>query len=332
MDVDLIVFVRSELRTEIKRLISGDMQPLFVESIDGLVKGLNEKGPAIILIDREYSNLNAEMVGTLRAIFPDAIKLVLTEHPDLDMVMEFINSGAIFGFVQIPIDPVMFRTLMDRALATVRARIQNRLLLEKVRRFDSDLGVLLMKRLQSLEEENRALKQQVILDPLTQCFNVRYMRYQLSLEYDKFLRYGEIFSVLMLDLDDFKSINDNYGHQIGDMALISAASVLKKSVRASDVVIRYGGDEFMVIAPNTGRKGVVKMAERINSGIKGVEIDTDKGKLGLSVSIGAVTCEKADDAGVNELVRRADKALYHAKHAGKQKVAVWHDIKGELEQ
>jgi diguanylate cyclase (GGDEF)-like protein len=268
VEPELIAFVRPEINEQIQGLIGNGTVLSFVDSLDGLTQKLKEQRGVIVLIDREYSGLNVESLGTLRAIYPDTVKLVLTEHPELDMVMEFINSGAVFGFMQIPIEPSTYKTLIDRARVTVQSRLQHRALLEKVRQFDSDLGALLMKRLQALEEENRALKQQVIVDPLTGCFNVRFMRYQLSLEYDKFMRYGEGFSILMMDMDNFKSINDNYGHQVGDGALKTTARVLKASVRSSDLVIRYGGDEFMVIAPNTDMQGAIEMGRRIEKGMK----------------------------------------------------------------
>lgn len=325
METKILVFVRQKLKSTIKEIINGDVAYSFVHSIDELASGLKDNGVGVAVIDREYSGLSAEMVGTLKALYPDTVKIVLTERPDLSVVMDFINSGSVFGFVPIPFKPEIFSKLLSRALSVVMAKKQHNQLLEKVRRFDSDLGILLMQRLETLETENNALKQQVVIDPLTGGFNVRYMRYRLTMEYDKFLRYGETFSILMLDLDDFKAINDIHGHQVGDLALKKSTQVMKAAVRSTDVVIRYGGDEFMIIAPNTVREGAVRMGKRVEDGLREAVLAGRNGSVKLSMSIGSVTCEQGYKEGVDELVRRADEALYHAKHSGKKAVATWKD-------
>jgi len=325
MESDLIAFIRQDLQPIIKEVATESLSIRFVQSMDELADELKDNSACVVVIDHEYSGLSPEIAGTLKSLYPDSIKIVLTEQPDLSLVMDFINSGAVFGFVPIPIDTSMLDNLLGRALSAARAKANHKQLLEKVRRFDSDLGTLLMQRLESLEAENNELKQQVVIDPLTGCFNVRYMRYRLTIEYDKFLRYEDTFSILMMDLDDFKAVNDIHGHQVGDQALKIVARVMKSSVRSSDVVIRYGGDEFMIIAPNTGREGAVMMGRRIKKGLNTSDLRGGNGKVNLSVSIGSVTCEKGYEGDTNELVRRADEALYYAKHSGKHIVATWKD-------
>jgi len=332
MEPELLVFTRQEMLPIIKELTNGLVSLRVVQSIDELESGLKENGLSIVLIDLEYSGLSAEMAGTFKAFYPDAVKIVLTGRPGLDVVMEFINSGAVFGFVTIPIKPEIFNTLIHRALIAVRTKVESRQLLDKVRQFDSDLGALLMQRMQALEAENHDLKQKVVIDSLTGCFNVRYMRYRLSVEYDKFLRYGEIFSILMLDMDDFKAINDINGHQVGDLALKQAVSIMQSAVRSSDVLIRYGGDEFMIIAPNTGRAGAVRMGERIETGLLKSHIEGRNDKVILSMSIGSVTCEKGYEDGIEELIRHADDALYAAKNSGKKMVITWKDVNKAKEE
>ncbi len=318
----LIAFVRPEIQESVK-VLGFDVK--FVHSFDDLVSALKDGDMPIVAIDHDYSGLSTEVIGTLQALYPDSPRIILTDRPKLHMVMEFINTGAVFGFVTIPVVPGELKALVERAMMVVRSKLQHQMLLDKVRRFDSELGSLLMQRMQFLESENRQLKQQALMDPLTGCFNVRYMHYQLSLEYDKFQRYGEIFSILMLDLDDFKAINDNYGHQVGDLALEKTADVLKGSIRKSDVVIRYGGDEFMIISPNTNSFGVQMMAKRLEASLSKARIEGVE-DLRLTMSVGAVTCEPGYHEGVQELIRRADRALYYAKDQGKNKFALWKDV------
>jgi diguanylate cyclase (GGDEF)-like protein len=122
----------------------------------------------------------------------------------------------------------------------------------------------------------------------------------------------------MFDIDDFKKINDTYGHQIGDEILRSIARVVKNKMRAADIVARYGGEEFCVILPETGKEDAIKAAERMRRAIEDNQIVTERVKLKVTVSLGVSTYPE-DAVDMHSLIREADKALYAAKAAGKNR-------------
>jgi len=118
-------------------------------------------------------------------------------------------------------------------------------------------------------------------------------------------------SLLMVDIDDFKQVNDTYGHLVGDIVLKQIGVILQKSIRRTDCVVRWGGEEFAVILPDTEREGATRLAERLRQSVAGFDFNSSPAILKLTVSIGAVSlCDSVEQ---DDLIRQADKALYQAK-------------------
>lgn len=132
---------------------------------------------------------------------------------------------------------------------------------------------------------------------------------------------GEL-SLLLVDIDNFKSVNDTHGHAVGDTVLKELAKVLRSAVRESDFPARYGGEEFAVILPNASGRKAREIAERILYKVRNHHIVTPKVTLNVTVSIGVAT-KTAEMAAPRELIERADQALYHAKRTGKNRVVCW---------
>ncbi len=151
-------------------------------------------------------------------------------------------------------------------------------------------------------------------DPLTGVRNRRGLDQVLGLQMQVLDRYGSRFSMLLLDIDHFKEINDRQGHLTGDRALKALATALQQEARAVDSVARYGGDEFAVVMPQTGLQGAITMANRIRARIHQ--------ELSFTVSIGVAAAEKGD--ALEALFLRVDSALYAAKNEGRNRVC-WHD-------
>lgn len=140
---------------------------------------------------------------------------------------------------------------------------------------------------------------------------------RLAEEAERRARYGGYFSVMMLDLDDFKLLNDTHGHQAGDAALTRVASCIDEAIRDSDVAGRYGGEEFVVLTPQTRAASAVKLAERIRR-----SIETGLQEYGLTVSIGVATCPNHART-ARDILRCADEALYQSKERGKNMVTLY---------
>ena len=162
-----------------------------------------------------------------------------------------------------------------------------------------------------------------VQDPLTGLFNRRYAMGELEKIADSAGQTGASFATLMIDIDHFKSINDTYGHQAGDMALRQLAMRLRDSLRISDTLIRMGGEEFMVIMPEADAETATAAAERLRRTVAGRPVHlTAREKEGLTVSVGIGMClpERGDVLAPDLIVKAADEALYRAKEEGRNRV------------
>lgn len=158
-------------------------------------------------------------------------------------------------------------------------------------------------------------------DPLTGLLNRRTLMESLEEEIKRGLRYEHPLSILMMDLDHFKQINDQWGHPIGDEVLRNFAEKCRALMRENDRLGRFGGEEFVMVLPETGMSDAVLVAERIRDETKKMDIKTDYGReeIVATVSIGVTTASGEDD--IDKLIARADDALYEAKNTGRDRVA-----------
>jgi diguanylate cyclase len=182
-----------------------------------------------------------------------------------------------------------------------------------------------------IEAEARELEKKAFVDSLTGLFNHRYLEEQLRHEVARAQRFGRSLSLVFVDCDHFKKLNDTHGHPTGDEALRRLARVLQAEIRAADVPIRvevgpfaarYGGEEFVVLLPETPLEGARVAAERIRAKVEETEFPGEHTQpLGrVTVSLGVATLEPGEDAAA--LVKRADEALYRAKTGGRNRVAL----------
>jgi diguanylate cyclase (GGDEF)-like protein/PAS domain S-box-containing protein len=158
-----------------------------------------------------------------------------------------------------------------------------------------------------------------IQDPLTGCLNRRHFMNLAGQELDRSLRYKRPLSLLMLDIDHFKDFNDRYGHPIGDQILCALVNLCQARLRSVDIVGRYGGEEFVILVPETGSEAALKVAERLRTEVEKMNVDTPAGILSLTISIGVASIETEFEQAqtVDSLIKRADQAVYAAKAAGR---------------
>jgi diguanylate cyclase (GGDEF)-like protein len=182
------------------------------------------------------------------------------------------------------------------------------------------ISYLVLRRWRDREEKVRLLS---ITDPLTGLFNRRSILIHLEQEQERSRKKGPALSLLMVDLDNFKMINDDKGHEVGDYALIAAADSLQKSIRQNDRVGRYGGEEFLIILPGTDLEGARTIAERCRQQLESTKVILDSGeRISLTGSFGLVCNEGDVHMAVSELLRRADRAMYQAKNEGRNRVLI----------
>jgi diguanylate cyclase (GGDEF)-like protein len=156
-------------------------------------------------------------------------------------------------------------------------------------------------------------------DELTGVWNRRYLRRQLPYEIERARTFSVPLSLLMFDIDEFKQINDGFGHGIGDVLLSELCGCVRETLRPTDTLARFGGDEFAVILPHTDLAGACAVSERILARVRALTIPTDEeGAIQCSISIGLAEFQR-DEPSANDLVRRADEKLYSSKRAGKNR-------------
>jgi len=160
------------------------------------------------------------------------------------------------------------------------------------------------------------------IDYLTKIYNRRALIEELDIEFSKKERYPESgFSFILFDIDDFKDVNDSYGHNIGDVVLIEVADIISKSVRKSDICGRFGGDEFGILLPLTDLESSLKVAKKILKTVSDAEFSSAKSKFGITLSIGVVEVNSESDvSNMEKLINEADKYLYLAKQKGKNAI------------
>lgn len=205
---------------------------------------------------------------------------------------------------------VSFRMNMDRKASE-----------EGLQQLNRDLDLKVKDRTLALEELNEKLLTISITDGLTTLYNRRHFDEVFSREYKRACRQHEYLSLLLLDVDHFKAINDTSGHQFGDLCLQRIALSLLSSIRRpGDIAARYGGEEFVVVLPNTPQIGAIHLAEHINREIASLVISDEKTVRPVTVSIGVATKGPEDAVPQMALLKYADDCLYKAKKDGRNRV------------
>jgi len=178
----------------------------------------------------------------------------------------------------------------------------------------------LRKMTQELIKKNKKLKELSITDSLTDIYNRRYFESVTQEHLSLSRRQKTDMSILILDIDNFKDINDTYGHQIGDKVLISLANLMKKYKRSSDIIARYGGEEFIILLPNTSLDGVKIYSEKLRKEIENYSVLMNNVNVQITVSMGVTVFHNKDD--LDSALKRADDGLYDAKKNGRNQIQI----------
>lgn len=184
----------------------------------------------------------------------------------------------------------------------------------------SHLISISIKELETVQEELKIL---ATTDPLTHLFNRRYFTDASANIFNLALRYKKPLSLIMIDIDKFKNVNDTYGHQIGDSVLVELANLLQESRRNSDYICRYGGEEFVILLPETDQNNAIFLAEEIRKKIESCDVTLENNQIiKFTISLGVSEIDTNNDTTIDQIINRADKALYIAKNEGRNRVSI----------
>jgi diguanylate cyclase (GGDEF)-like protein len=272
---------------------------------DGIsaIKMVKASKPDIILLDLMLPGLDGyEVCRWLK--LEEATKgipvIMLTIKKELSDKISGLQIGA-DDFLPKPYDELELN-------ARIYASLRTKSLQDELKTKNKQLEDLLYK-----------VEYMAITDALTGLYNRRRFHDVLTKEFERSKRYTNAFSIIMLDLDHFKPVNDDYGHQAGDTVLKEIAKILLKSIREIDTVSRYGGEEFVLLLPNTNKEGAFNLAERIRNAIEKNRLACIENRE-VTASIGISGVPDADIDTEDKLIRCADFALYQAKRNGRNRI------------
>ncbi len=289
----LIVDDNQDILEALKEMltIDGGYNIETADDIDSVKTRLKSFRPDIALLDIKLGNSNGlDLISILKLEFPDIDCIMMTAHHDTDYAVKALRYGAV-EYLFKPLDPAqLLQTLMNF--------FQQRKIRQKEKK----------------QEQN--FKDMALHDPLTGLANRTLLYEHMENTIARSARNNQHFSILFIDLDNFKNINDSLGHQVGDEILKDVSKNLKASVRDGDVIARIGGDEFiLVLGTEADRSTTGNFVKRLMSSISSMALQ-DVDENAFSVSIG-IAIYPADGTDANTLLYNADSAMYKAKNMGK---------------
>jgi len=264
------------------------------------LKILEQKNADVVITDILMPNMDGiELTKAIKEKYDSDI-IIMTGFVKNYTYEDIIEIGA-SDFTQ---KPVSIKELLIRVKRVLNERAS---IAERIRAEEA------------LRESERRYQELSITDGLTNLYNLRHFYNRLELEIERANRYNHSLTLLMLDVDDFKSFNDTFGHLDGDTVLVELANIIRKSMRQTDTAFRYGGDEFVVILPETEVKQGLVVAERIRAGMNNVTFTPAKGRtVHATLSIGLTQYTPGEE--LKDFIKRTDKAMYRAKERGKNQI------------
>ncbi|MBV8679734.1 MAG: diguanylate cyclase [Aquitalea sp.] len=268
------------------------------------------KRPQLVITDLDMPKLDGmQLIRRLRAI-PEGRQLyiiVLTILDNEDNLAEVFSCGA-DDFISKPIPPRILQARLQAGQRIIQEQQNLQQEQEQLRRH-----------LQELSLDNQLAQEAAQTDGLTGLYNRRYAMRYLPQIWDEAQHSQQALSALMLDIDHFKVINDEHGHDVGDAILQEFAKILQLLCRRSDIICRFGGEEFLIVLPDTRLTTAIQVAERIRTTLAGRNMLATSLALKMTVSIG-VAEKQAGQANIEALIKAADQALYQAKRSGRNRV------------
>jgi two-component system cell cycle response regulator len=238
-----------------------------------------------------------EIMAYVKNNCPETLVIVITAYASIDAVIQALRDGA-YDFITKPFQLQIVKAAIDRAFERIKLQRQ-------------------------LVSATHKLQLLAITDELTSLYNVRYFNERLAVEFERASRYVQPLSCIMMDVDYFKRINDECGHLKGDEVLRSIAGIVSESIRTSDSAARYGGDEFVLLLPQTDEEKSYLLAKRIKQSVAKHDFSDITGGLNnITVSLGVCTFPNDEIKQERDLIKLADDALCNAKQEGRNRVEV----------
>ena len=254
----------------------------------------------MIIVDPDFANFNGlEYLNSLSEHLEATSLIVVSSNSATDRITQCLDMGAC-DYIVSPFIPLEF-------LARVRAQLR------------------FLDAKEELKEANQKLLELVEIDDLTGLFNMRSIYQKLEFEIERGKRFGRSVTVVMIDMDNFKSVNDGHDHLFGSYVLAEVGKIIKTSTRNIDIPARYGGDEFLIVLSETPLAGVELFCERQRKKVEQTIFTNDADSIKMTLSLGFASTGVNEVLTPRELVRRADVALYEAKNRGRNRTVSYNE-------
>ena len=246
---------------------------------------------------------------------PDSVTLIDNEY--FDLWINIFLLGLIIWFSALVIDDA-------KNTATHEAEKAKKIADENAEALEKELAQRKLIEL-ALRESEEKLRNLANTDALTKLINRRHFFILAEKELERAVRYQTPLSITIFDVDNFKSVNDQYGHLVGDQILFRVSKRCLEIIRSVDILARYGGEEFVILFPHTEREEAFASSERIRSAVEGVPFRINDQEIWVTLSMGVANFSEDRTANIDALLELADKALYQSKRDGKNKTTIWEE-------
>ncbi|MGM0507724.1 MAG: sensor domain-containing diguanylate cyclase [Fusobacteriota bacterium] len=277
-------------------------------------------------LDKKYKNQEVKLSDETKKKLKN-VKDIIIFNKDADMELSEVKNNEIIKNIKAKIYIPIF--IKDSFLGAIllgekqNEQPYSKDNIELLNTLSTQVGVSL---------NNARLYNSAIRDGMTKLYLNTYFKSRLASEIYRSRRYDSNLSLIMIDIDHFKNFNDTYGHQTGDKVLIEVANILKENTRSSDIVSRYGGEEFAIILPETGMDSSKIVAENIRKKVESKKIKDKSKILSVTISLGIFTLESGEsEISGQEFIENADKTLYYSKENGRNQFNHYDDVKEKLD-
>ncbi len=333
----LVVDDESYILPALSATLAPDFEVTTADSAEAAQQVFARRDIHIILTDQKMPGMTGvQLLEWVRQHSPRTVRLLMTGYAELEDAVEAINRGQVYHYLLKPWrTEELFQVLRNAAEKFLLERSRDQLF-EELRRLNQELEQRVGERTRELEAANRELERAnrdlehrkreletlALTDPLTGLLNRRALDDVVRAELKRHARYGNALALGVIDADHFREINRRYFLPGGDQALIELAQTLKGSVRTVDTVGRIGGEEFLVVAPETDFAGAAALAERIRANVERSEVCYNGQRIPLTVSVGFAVAEAGVAVDYDPLKHVASVALGEAKSTGRNRCVI----------
>ncbi len=334
----LVVDDEPYILTALATFLREEFDVVTADSVEAAQRLFAERPIDVVLTDQKMPRMSGiQLLEWVRQYSPRTMRLMMTGFADLEEAVDAINKGQVFRYLFKPWKAEELLEVLRSAAHTFILERDNEQLLSELKQLNDQLREMnadlerrvqertcaLQEAYQELEQKNKMLEKLALTDPLTNLPNRRAMDRLAERELRRRDRYAGTLAILLIDVDHFKSINERYLLPGGDKVLTDLARALREAVRDVDMVGRIGGEEFMVIAPETNSEGATKLAERIRCGVENTVFIYKDEVIPVRVSLGAAVIETEMETDYDALKHGASAALADAKRTGRNRCVIY---------